>query len=97
MEGKIILSSSHDLAVIENIIIDEMNSGAHIHITSNDHECEDHGRYTLFMSNRHPTIKSIIVEKNIMQEMKILDIVLRQNNLEGLHFWCPCCPSHSYH
>ena len=97
MEGKIIIRSPHDLARIENMIMDELNEGAHLHIVSNDHECQDHGRYELCVSNRHPTIKCIIVEKNMIHEIKILDAVLRQNNLEGLFFWCPCCPSHNYH
>ena len=93
MEGKIFISSSYELKRVESIIFDEMYKGTHIHVLTEDHVCKDENNYfNMLTTNRHPSIKSIFVQRDLMWEMKILDEVLKKNKLEGLSFFCPACP-----
>ena len=93
MHGKIILTSSYELKIIESSIFDEMLNGIHIHVLLEDHVCPDEKNlYKIFSKNEHPSIKCIFIQRGLMSEMKILDIVLRQNKLEGFQFFCPVCP-----
>ena len=92
--GKVNITTAQQLDNFEDTIFDAIiKEGFHVHVMIIGHVCRgEMGMYETFSNNLHPTIKSIFIDRRVLQEMRAVDNVLRSNGHEGLDFFCPACP-----
>ena len=90
------LTSSYELKLIEGVIFDVLADGIHLHILLEEHVCQEDNLFKIVSENSHPSIKTILVRRELMWEIKILDSVLKMNKLEGFTFYCPACTAQQF-
>ena len=93
MQGVQIITSAHQLKKIEKEIFHAMDEALHVHVLLQGHQCQGVSEnYEIISKNLHPSIKCLYISKNLIEEFRALDLVLRSNSYKGLDFFCPACP-----